>query len=227
MPHLQIGQNVNDEPRKNQYLSKNILGMARKFMKSYCLPDNKVNMDNADTGVIVALILYFIAKKSNANRIKLECYTVLLDAICFMHTGKRLFDFVLNDNCKISNFKNFFQFMIDKNLLLENGNTKFYILNGEAPNIFKYISSNGIFISIESWLNDILNKYNNRSIDEITGLVKNIGIIDCSNDNNVKEKNRISKIISDFFDVALTPLNKIALNNINQTIDKHTAENDE
>ena len=56
---------------------------AQKMLKDYCLHYGQVrDIQQADTGVIIGLIVYFIAREPKINRTKLEAYILLLNIIC-------------------------------------------------------------------------------------------------------------------------------------------------
>ena len=102
------------------------------FMGNYRLPHGEVRMDDEDTGVIVAIILYFIAREPSIGMTKLECYLILLDRLCETETGRHLFHWTLAKNGRIPRFKRLIDFMIDRGLIQRRGKYQFDILENAA-----------------------------------------------------------------------------------------------
>ena len=95
-----------------------ILAKVREEMREYRLPDGLVNINNADTGVIVAIIIYFIAKEPKIGLIKLECYLYILKEKFYEETGGKLFSNVVSEESqRIRNFYKFIDFMQENALI--------------------------------------------------------------------------------------------------------------
>ncbi len=57
-------------PFDDNYEPHNYLNGVIRTMNDYCLPYGQVRIANPETGVIVALILYIVAKEPTVNRTK-------------------------------------------------------------------------------------------------------------------------------------------------------------
>ena len=103
-------------------------------MKDYCLPYGQVKITNPETGAIVALILYIIAREPTVNHTKLEYYIISLNRMIKDATGVELFTWTLNRRRRIGNFSRFFGYMEGREFIAPNGRSHFVILKG-ASNI--------------------------------------------------------------------------------------------
>lgn len=101
-------------------------------MKDYRLPYGKASIANPETGAIMTIILYFIAKEPKATRTKLECYVILLDKLVKEKTGQGLFHWRRNRKGLVSGFWRIFEHMTDKELVSKNGYSRFFILTETA-----------------------------------------------------------------------------------------------
>ena len=93
-----MAKSVINTPLGGGYKPHDYLTQVIEEMKDYCLPYGQVKIANPDTGVIVALILYIIAKEPTVNHTKLECYIILLNYMIKDATGIELFTWTLNSN---------------------------------------------------------------------------------------------------------------------------------
>ena len=140
-----------DKYQPHPYLNK-----AIDEMKDYCLPYGQVKIANPETGAIVALILYMIAKDKTVGRTKLECYTILLNRMIKADTGKKLFTLSLNKRGRINSFKKIFDYMLEHELILSNGRSQFYVLSGAK----KIISRLPVMLDrLLSYLDKLLDDY--------------------------------------------------------------------
>ncbi|MBQ6971560.1 MAG: hypothetical protein IJP86_04310 [Synergistaceae bacterium] len=139
-----------------EYQPHNYIRRAIDEMKDYCLPYGQVKIANPETGAIVALILYMIAKDKNMGRTKLECYTILLNRMIKADTGRELFTWNLNRKGLVAGFKKIFDHMVACELMLNNGRSQFYILGGAT----KIIPRLSIMLDrLLSYLNKLLEDY--------------------------------------------------------------------
>ena len=134
--------------------NNNLLALCKKRMEKQRIfhPD----IDIEDTGAIVAIIMYFIAKEPSICTQKLECYLILLDRICVHRKGYHLFSWQLNEKGRIRYFRDFINSIQKQKLIYLRKNSKYYFefVEGCADSIiaqFPLILSNVI-----SWLNNIL-----------------------------------------------------------------------
>ena len=133
----------------------NLLALCKDRMKNRRIthPD----IDTEDTGAIVAIIMYFIAKEPSICMTKLECYLILLDRICVDKKKYHLFSWRLNEKGRIRDFKSFINSMKEQKLFYLRENSKYYFefVKDNADSIidkFPLMLSNVI-----SWLDSILN----------------------------------------------------------------------
>lgn len=138
------------------YRPHDYIRQAIEEMKDYCLPYGQVRIATPDTGVIVALILYIIAREPTVNRTKLECYIILLNHMIKDTTGSELFTWTLNRSGRISNFSRFFNYMEGKGLIQPNGRSNFAIL-GYTKNTQSRLET--ILRNLLPCLSILLNKY--------------------------------------------------------------------
>lgn len=97
-----------------------IVPVIEQTQDDYELPYGAVEMPQAETAVITAIILYFIKKESKIGITKLESYIIMLDKMCFEETGRRLFTYRLTYGpygYYIQNFRAFLDFIEEKQLL--------------------------------------------------------------------------------------------------------------
>ena len=109
-------------------------------MQGYRLPHGLVNINIDDTGAIVAIILYFIAKEPTISRDKLEAYILLLDRIYYNQNNRQchMFQWHLTNNGRIGRFINFEHFMIERQLLvLDSSNGGRYRISNIAGILMK------------------------------------------------------------------------------------------
>lgn len=151
MPHLVVSA-----PSDSGYRSHDYIRGAVEKMKAQRLPYGQVRIANPDTGVIVALILYIIAKEPTVNHTKLECYIILLNRMVKDATDTELFTWQLNRGGRIGNFRHFFDYMEGKELIQPNGRSRFVILKG-ASNILPQLTT--ILRNLLPCLHRLLNRY--------------------------------------------------------------------
>ena len=131
------GFNVND------FLTK-----ARECMRDYCL-----SPDIPDTGIIVAIILYFMAEDRNITMTKLNGYIVLLDMKIEADTREHLFHLDLGSDGLIRNFNSFIEYMLDRELISRRGRYN-YRLTDNIKNIEVFPS---ILSDMYKYLKDVIN----------------------------------------------------------------------
>lgn len=146
-----LSTSFDDNYRPHGYI-KGAIGVT----DNYCLPYGQVRIANPETGVIVALILYIIAKEPTVNHTKLECYIILLNRMVKDATDTELFTWHLNRGGRIGNFRHFFDYVEGKELIQQNGRSRFVILKG-ASNILPQLTM--ILRNLLPYLNRLLNRY--------------------------------------------------------------------
>ena len=137
----------------HKYLSKAITQIA-----NYCLPYGQVRIVNPETGIIIALILYIIAKEPTVNHTKLECYIILLNKMVNNSTGQELFTWQLNNRRRIGNFRKFLDYMTSHGLIKLKGRSNLAILSG-ARNLLLKLPL--ILSNLLPYLSQLLTKYEN------------------------------------------------------------------
>ena len=134
---------------------------ARKMLKDYCLHFGKVKgIQQADTGVIIGLIVYFISREPNINRTKLEAYVLLLNIICYYFYDKTFIDCTLTSGGRISCFTKLMDAM-EINELISTSKHNTYPLCTKATWIIR--NSSNIFAGIEPILLFILNTWGHKN----------------------------------------------------------------
>ncbi len=128
---------TNQETRRKDSRLNNFLTVARQCMSNYCLSPDLTRIYIPDTGVIVALILYFIARDHSICMTKLNGYIVLLDMKIHADTGEHLFQLDLDSTGLIRDFRMFIEHMIDKNLISRRSNHQYNLLR-DVLNIKKF-----------------------------------------------------------------------------------------
>ncbi len=147
-----------------EYTPHDYLKKAIIEMKDYCLPYGQVKIANQETGAIVAIILYVLAKEPKAVRTKLECYIILLNKLIREETCNDLFTWKLNNKGRVSSFSKFWDYMLMSGLLLSNGRSRFYVLGGAG----KIIARLPIMLDrLLPYLNKILVNYEDYTAGEI------------------------------------------------------------
>lgn len=116
----------------SSYVPHSYLNRAVNSMKDYCLPDGASSIPSPETGAIVAITLYILAKELEAGRTKIECYLILLDRAIREATGSNLFNWTLTGKGLVRGFGKIYENMINKGLLLSNGYSRFYVLVGAS-----------------------------------------------------------------------------------------------
>ena len=143
-------------PKLNNINPRKLLEPALVAMKDYCMLNYRdVSIDYDDTGAIVAIIIYFIAREPSIGMTKLECYLICLDRLSKVETGNHLFNWRLTKSGNIRNFKKLIEFMIDKQLISRRGNYQFNLLNS----VLKIKKFPLMLEGIQHWMNVILNKF--------------------------------------------------------------------
>lgn len=153
---------------KNKLPSQALIGMARRHMKDYRLPDGYVDMPAPDTGVIVLIILYIMDKEPNICRTKLEYYILLLERLCFDQKGVTLFNWHLK-NGRIQNFKTFTDFMTLRNLIFPRGN-HFAVLSAGKTLLNQKVA---FLVGISGILNGIITDWKGAKVPEMTSVLFN------------------------------------------------------
>ena len=163
-----MAQTAISAPFDGSYKPHDYLNGAIEKMKDYCLPYGQVRIANPETGAIVALILYIIAKEPTVNHTKLECYIISLNRMIKDATGVELFTWTLNRRRRIGNFSRFFGYMEGREFIAPNGRSHFVILKG-ASNILPRLTT--MFRNLMPYLSRLLNKYED---DTATAMLKKI-----------------------------------------------------
>ena len=96
-----------------------------------------IEVSVADRGVIMAMIIYFIAHEPTIELIKLEAYFVVLNRQCYKSFGEYLFNWTLTANGRLRNFKRFIDFMVEKELIRLNSNERHFGLTIKCAEIIK------------------------------------------------------------------------------------------
>ena len=146
----------------------NILRRLHDAMQGYRLPRGVVNINIDDTGAIIAIILYFIAKEPTISRDKLEAYILLLDKIYYYQDNRHehMFQWHLTDKGRIGRFINFEHFMIERQLLvLDSSNGGRYRISNIAGILMK--THNQMYSNIVNRLDSILGFGLGKSAKEI------------------------------------------------------------
>ena len=146
-----------------------LLALCKERMKNHRI--SHPDIDSSDTGAIIAIIMYFIAKEPSICRTKLECYILLLDRICVHKRKHHLFSWQLNEKGRIRDFKNFIDYMTKERLIYLRENSKYYFefVKDTSDNIvgnFSLMLSNIIY-----WLNSILNVCKTMNSREMLSLI--------------------------------------------------------
>ena len=130
---------------------------AQKMLKGYCLHYGQIrDIQQADTGVIIGLIVYFIAREPKINRTKLEAYILLVNIICCRAYNKALIDCTLTSAGRIGCFTNLMNAM-ELNELISPRKHNTYPLCTKASWIIAH--SSNIFAGIEPVLRFILDTW--------------------------------------------------------------------
>ena len=145
-------------PLGGGYKPHDYLTQVTEETKDYYLPYGQVKIANPDTGVIVALILYIIAKEPTVNHTKLECYIILLNYMIKDATGIELFTWQLNNRRRIGNFRKFLDYMTSHGLIKLKGRSNLAILSG-ARNLLSKLPL--ILSNLLPYLSQLLTKYEN------------------------------------------------------------------
>ena len=175
---------INPEASKEDSRLNNCLTVARQCMKDYCLSPDVTRIYIPDTGVIVALILYFIARDYSVCMTKLNGYIVLLDRVIKDNTGEHLFHLDLDGKGLIRNFKYFIEYMINKKLISRRSNHQFNLLR-DVLNIKEFPS---MFYSIREWLDNVVNDCIFMSAQQLLEHLKNFRQKDNTSTHKVKQR---------------------------------------
>ena len=100
---------------------RDLLEMARALMSNYRLPHGASSIDSEDTGAMVAIIIYFIARDSKISMSKIEYYFIILDCEIYKQFGSHLFHWTLRNSYQIRDFRKVIDFMIFQGLILRKG----------------------------------------------------------------------------------------------------------
>ena len=130
---------------------------ARSHLSNYCLHYGAVkNIPHEDTGVVIGLIVYFIAHEPTINLTKLEAYILLLNVICSRLYGRAFLECRLTTGGRIGHFRTFINYMKEKELIKIGDNHAYCLCTNAAwlikntPNIFMSITP--ILIAIlQNW----------------------------------------------------------------------------
>ncbi len=146
------------------YKPHDYLNGVIEAINDYCLPYGQVKIANPETGVIIALILYIIAKEPTVNHKKLECYIILLNHMIKDATDSELFTWTLNRRTRIGNFNKFFECMEGKGLIRPKGRYNFVIRNSSSVrSILPQLEM--ILRNLLPYLSELLIKYENSTAE--------------------------------------------------------------
>ena len=192
---------------KEQNNQQDLLMPARMAMRNYVPPRGLISdIESSDVSVIIAIILYFIAREPTIGLTKLECYLILLDRKSCKETGRNLFNWRLNKRGRIGSFRKIIEFMIGKNFIFRKGAYQFYILTN-ASDILKVLQN--ILSNIKEWLELILSIWGNKTAQEtLRDIQKGIW---CG-DNGIGVT------------LPIKPLKPFDLSDLHNVIDKNTLE---
>ena len=147
----------------------NLLALCKDRMKNRRIthPD----IDTEDTGAIVAIIMYFIAKEPSICVTKLECYLILLDRICIYKKKYHLFSWRLNEKGRIRDFKSFINSMKEQKLIYLRENSKYYFefVKDNADSIIDKFPS--MLSHVISWLDNILDVCKSMNSKEMLSMI--------------------------------------------------------
>ncbi len=166
MPYPNNNQNADIEELLNRLRIptvnlNTVLNRARKYLSKYCLHYGEVrNVMHQDTGVVIGLIVYFIANEPTINRTKLEAYILLLNTICALAYGKTFFSCSLNTNGRIGNFKKFIDDMKVQELIIHQENNTYGLCTNSSWII---AHSTNIFDGIVNILTGILGTWGHKN----------------------------------------------------------------
>mgnify|MGYP007069909796 CR=1 FL=1 len=142
---------------------RNLIAPAMQSMKAYNVSVDGVSIDATDIGVIIAIILYFIAKEPSICMTKLECYLIFLDKEAQDNTGNHLFHWSLTKSCRIKNFTKVIDFMVNKQLIARSYNRRFNLLK----TVLSIKDFPVMLVGIHKWLISIVNRYYFKSAGEM------------------------------------------------------------
>ncbi len=164
VPDRENKHNLNEIIKNIQLPTLNIQAVslrAQKMLKDYCLHYGQVrDIQQADTGVIIGLIVYFIAREPKINRTKLEAYILLLNIICCKAYNKAFIDCTLTSAGRIGCFTNLMNAM-EFNELISPRKHNTYPLCTKASWIIA--NSSKIFAGIEPSLHFILDTWGHKN----------------------------------------------------------------
>lgn len=92
--------------------------------------DKAMDIALTDTGVIVAMILYFLTEEPTACMTKLECYLLLLNKKYLDTSGEHLFIWRLSKSGRIRNFKKMIEHMKCMKLISNGGGSRLIVESG-------------------------------------------------------------------------------------------------
>ena len=90
-----------------------------QYMNNYEICEFDINVPVSDRGAIIAIIIYFIAHEPTVDILKLAAYFLVLNKKVREKEGEYLFNCFLSDknNSRFRKFKNFINFMVDKDFM--------------------------------------------------------------------------------------------------------------
>ena len=175
---------THQENNRNDSRLNNFLTVARQCMNDYCLSPDVTRIYIPDTGVIVALLLYFIAREHSICMTKLNGYIVLLDMKIHADTGEHLFQLDLDSTGLIRDFRMFIEHMINKNLISRRSNHQYNLLR-DVLNIKKFPL---MFADIYKWLNEVVNDCVFMTAQQLLEYLKSLQQNNNSSTTNVKQR---------------------------------------
>ena len=146
-----------------------LISSASALTGGYMYRHNK-EMDIAltDTGVIVAMILYFLTEEPNASMTKLECYLLLLNKKYLDASGEHLFLWKLSKSGRIRNFKKMIEHMVSLKVISHGGGSLLIVERGAdgLKKNFKYM-----FDGVLGAMKDVLKVGMKKTAKEMLSLV--------------------------------------------------------
>ena len=139
-------------------------------MKDYCLPNNVGDIPDYDTGVIIVIIIYFIARDHSLCMTKLNGYIALLDMQIKADTGEHLFRLNTDSRGLIRDFRLIINHMIALNLISPRSNHQYNLLK-DVLNI-KYFPH--MLLRIKMWLDKVINDYIYMTAEQLVEYIANL-----------------------------------------------------
>ena len=157
-----------DFDARNDNRLNHFLNLSREAMRGYCLPNSVGDIPDYDTGVIIVIIIYFIAKEYKISKTKLNGYIVLLDMKAQEETGEHLFNLSTNSSGLIRDFNLIIEHMINLKLIGPRAGHSFNLMN----NILNIKNFPAMLSDIRAWLDEIVNDYIYMTAKQLVDLIR-------------------------------------------------------